>query len=520
MADYDHALSIPSGPAGQAQRAKIVDEAVTYLKDLDNAEFNLQPIVRNRMAKLLMTKGDFAGAKELFQTVIDKKGITPEPDPFQQYEARYFSTVCDLEAGKLDEARKRLADLLKWQKENLKGEEAQKGVSAAADMMQYRIHMAAAEAERKAGREEQAKKGEAAAVEVLMKLAERPDLKGIIFDQLVERMQLTGSMKDLDTLVLKALVQKGIAERDRPATEKADEKLLNRGVDAARELVARKGTKSVDEKTAESADLLIPTFLERLGKKVEAANAYLDFIQKYPNSPQREAAFNSAGTLIVMDLRRGPDKGEKAVVDVWNRFLPVAIEKPFNRTALAYDYAERLRAEQKYKEAADYYGRVPPNDPHYNSAVYMRMVSLYSLLMQSTPVEGGGVKWVVQGEQRKALAAEVLKVADQAKKLAADAMAKAPDDKERARQQLKVAGSTLTTAEVAAGEQNDPQRTLQALAQFEAEVKGLPGSQDMLNRALFLRVKSLMGAERYDEATQALVGLLEKSGGRQGHGEA
>src|SRR4051812_2823063 len=156
MADYDHALSIPSGPAGQAQRAKIVDEAVTYLKDLDNAEVTLQPIGRNRMAKLLMTKGDFAGAKELFQTVIDKKGITPEPAPFQQYEARCFSTVCDLEAGKLDEARKRLADLLKWQKENLKGEEAQKGVSAAADMMQYRIHMAAAEAERKAGREEQA----------------------------------------------------------------------------------------------------------------------------------------------------------------------------------------------------------------------------------------------------------------------------------------------------------------------------------------------------------------------------
>ena len=74
MADYDHALSIPSGPAGQAQRAKIVDEAVAYLKELDNAEFNLQPIVRNRMAKLLMTKGDFAGAKELFQTVINEHG--------------------------------------------------------------------------------------------------------------------------------------------------------------------------------------------------------------------------------------------------------------------------------------------------------------------------------------------------------------------------------------------------------------------------------------------------------------
>jgi hypothetical protein len=516
MADYDHALSIPSGPAGQAQRAKIADEAIAYLKDLDNAEFNLQPIVRNRMAKLLMTKGDFAGAKELFQTVINKKGIVPEPDAFQQYEARYFSTVCDLEAGNLDAARKGLADLLKWQKENLKGEEAQKGVSAAADMMQYRIHMAAADADRKAGRVEQARKGEAAAVEVLMKLAERPDLKPIIFDQLVERMQLTGSMKDLDTLVLRALVQKGVAERDRPATEKADEKLLNRAIEAARELVARKGTKGVDDRTAESADLLIPTYLERLGKKVEAANAYLDFIQKYPNSPQREAAFNSAGTLIILDLRRGPNKGDKAVADVWTRFLPVAIGKPFNRAALAFDYAERLRAEQKYQEAADYYGRVPKDDPRHVSAAYQRMLALYSLLTQSVKQGAEPAHWAVQGEQRQALAAEVLRAAEQAKKLAADALAKAADANERTRHQFKIAGCTLTIAEVAAGEQNDPQRTLEALAQFEDEVKGVPGTQDMLNRGLFLRVKSLMGAGRSGDATRALIGLLEKSGGQEG----
>jgi hypothetical protein len=465
-----------------------------------------------------MAKGDYAAAKELFQSVVDRKGLTPEPDPSQQYEARYFSAVCDVETGNLDAARKSLADLLKWQKENLPGgDEVQKGVAAAADMMQYRIHMAAAEAERKAGRAEQARKAEASAVEVLMKLSERPDLRPIIFDQLVERMQLTGGMKELDTLVLRALVQKGVAETGRPAAEKADDKLLSRAVEAARELAARKGTKGVDARLAESAELLVPTFQERLGKKVEAANAYLDFLQKYPNSDQLDAAFNGAGNLIVMDLRRGPDRGNKEVVDVWTRFLPIAIEKPFNRTGLAFDLAERRRAEQKFKEAADYYARVPQDDPRFVSAKYLQMVSLYSLLMQSTPgANGGSAQWAVAGEQRKALAAEVLRLADQAKQLAAAAMAKAADDKERARQQLRVAGSTLTIAEVAAGEQNDPQRTLKALEQFEAEVKGLPGGQDMLNRALFLRIKSLMGAERYDEATRALVGLLEKSGGQQG----
>jgi hypothetical protein len=517
MADYYHALSIPAGPGGAAQRAKIADEGIKYLKDLDSADYNVQPVVRNRIAKLNMAKGDYAAAKEVFQTVIDKKGLTPEPDASQQYEARYFSAVCDVDMGNLDAARKDLADLLKWQKENLPNtEDVQKGVAAAADMMQYRIHMAAAEADRKAGREEQARKGEAAAVEVLMKLAERPELKSIIMDQLVERTQITGSMQGLDTLLLRALVQKGITDRDRPASEKADDKVLTRAVEAARELSSRKGTKGVDERLAESADLLVPTFLERLGKKVKAADAYLKFLEKYPNSPQRETAFNNAGALIVMDLRRGPDKGSKEVVDVWTRFLPIAIGPPFNRTGLAFDLAERRRAEQKYKEAADFYGRVPANDPRYVSAKYLQMVSLYSLLMQSAPGDKGGSQWAVQGEQRKQLAAEVLRLAEEAKKLAQGAMAKAADDKDRARQQLKVAGATLTMAEVAAGEQNDPKRTLDALAQFETEVKGLPGSQDMLNRALFLRIKSLMGSGQYDEATRSLVALLEKTGGQQG----
>lgn len=506
MADYYYVLSLPKGPAGAQDRAKIADAAIAYLKEMDTPDYGVQPVVRNRAAKLLMAKGDFAGAREVFQTVIDKKDLKPEPDPFQQYEARYFSGVCELATGNLDAARKSLADLLKWQKENLpKDAEVQKGVGAAADMMQYRIHMAVADAERKAGREDAARKGEAAAVEVLMKLAERPDLRPIIFDQLVERMELKGSIKDLDTLVLRALVQKGVAERDRPADQTADERVLARAIEAAQALVARRGSKGVEDRTVESAEFLIPTFLERSGRKVEAANAYLDFIAKHKQSLQREAAFNSAGALIVMDLRRGPDKGNNEVVDVWTRFLPVAIEKPFNRTDLAFDYAERLRAEEKYKEAADYYGRVPESDPRRLSAMYLRTVSLYSLLLQSPP-----------GDARRQLAAEVVRLAEQTKKLAADAMANATDDKDRARHQLKVAGATLTIAEVTAGEQNDPQKTLKALEQFEDEVKGLPGSQDMLNRGLFLRIKSLMGAERYDDATRALVALLEKSGGQQG----
>ena len=55
-----------------------------------------------------MAKADYAAAKETFQTVIDNKDLKPPADAFQQYEARYFSAVCDLEAGNVDAARQAL----------------------------------------------------------------------------------------------------------------------------------------------------------------------------------------------------------------------------------------------------------------------------------------------------------------------------------------------------------------------------------------------------------------------------
>lgn len=518
MADYFLALSIHSGTAGGEQRAKVVDGAVQFLKEFDNEDTGVQAAVRNRIAKLLMTKGDYPGAKEAFKSVVEKKGLKPEPDAFQQYEARYFTAVCDLLGGNVDAARKALAELLKWQQANLPNTpDVRKGISAAAEMMQYRIHMAVAQAAKAAGNAADASKAEDAAVEVLMKLnAERPELRPIIYEQLVERLGATRDLKTLDPLMLQALVQKGIAERDKADADKADPQVLNRAIEAAQELTRRKGAKGVTDQNAETAELLVPTFLEKLGRKVEAARGYLDFIEKHPASAQREAAFNSAGSLIVTDLRRGPDKGNKDVVEVWTRFLPIAINPPFNRLALAFDYAERLRADKEYRKAADVYARVPADDPRFVAAKYLRMVSLYSLLQQATPGQGGAARYVVQGEQRKQLAAEVLAAADEAKKLATDALAKAKDETDKSRLQLRIAGTTLTTAEVAAGEQNDPQRTLSALAQFEQEVKGMPGAQEMLNRALFLRVKSLMGAGRYDDATRTLVALLEKTGGQQG----
>jgi hypothetical protein len=145
------------------------------------------------------------------------------------------------------------------------------------------------------------------------------------------------------------------------------------------------------------------------------------------------------------------------------------------------------------------------------------MVSLTSLLDARGKAEGNKRgEYVVTGDARKQLVADIQKLAAQVKQLAGDAMAKAATPAEKARHQARVANTTLTIAELAAGEQNDPKATLAGLANFEREVEGLADAKDMLNRALFLRVKSFMGAGQYNEATNALVSLLDKTGGQAG----
>ena len=88
------------------------------------------------------------------------------------------------------------------------------------------------------------------------------------------------------------------------------------------------------------------------------------------------------------------------VVAVWKRFLPVAINPPFNYSQYAYDYADRLRLDKQYREAAGYYGRVPAGDPRHASAKYFQMVSMFSLLFD-TKAENGRKVPAVQGPERQ-----------------------------------------------------------------------------------------------------------------------
>ena len=511
MADYMRAIATP--PEDEDKRKKIAADAITFLSDHDNEDSGVQPTVRLRIGQLHMAAGDFAKAKEVLATVIAGQ-TKPAPNAFQVNEARTFSVLSDLQSGDLQAARKGLAEMEQWQQANLpKDEDTQKRVAAADDMIRYRITQAEAELAQGPAK----KTAEDAALAILMKLSKDPNLQPIIFEQLVERVVQNRPVKGMEPLLLQAVLQKALSEVQKGPDAKLDDKAmanLAKGVEAAREMVSRKGQPGIEDNRVEWAALMIPTFLQRAGKKVEAAAAYIDFIQQFPQSQERQGAFNEAGRLIIVDLRQDPaKKGDAAVAAVYERFLPIAINPPYNRKDLAWDYAQRLREAKKYDEAVKYYAMVPPNDPKRLAADYLRMIALVGLLDQQGPDK----KPVLQGPARQQTAAQVLQLSETIRKAALAKAAAAKDEKTRIFEQTRAAGSVLTAAEIAAEEQKDPKRVLEVLATFEKDFQKVPNFKDMRKEALFRRVSAYMANGQYDQATKTLTTLLA-GGGQEGQG--
>ena len=97
-------------------RKAMADETITALREFDTPDVNVPPDpatknpgtnvqakVRNMIAKLQMAAGDYKEAKASFFFVYSDlaKGAAPTPLATEQYEARYFSVVCDILNGDL-----------------------------------------------------------------------------------------------------------------------------------------------------------------------------------------------------------------------------------------------------------------------------------------------------------------------------------------------------------------------------------------------------------------------------------
>jgi tetratricopeptide (TPR) repeat protein len=499
MSDYYVALSIDKS---DPRRKEIATAATDFLAEFDNPQSEVQPLVRNRMAKLFMLAGNYDKARALFDSVADGTDVTPPPDVAMQYEARYFAAVCDVLARKPDAALKSLANLVAWQKGTLKDERSQKGAAAAAAMLEYRIHslaatMATDDAAKKAANEK--------AVKVLLALVrERPELQGIIFEQIAGRLPDNPDVKTLDPLLLQAMVRRGEDERLKPDDQPIDKPVIERAIAAARELIARKGKGGVDEKTVETSTLLVAFFLDKLDRPADAAVAFLNFVQQYPKSANAKLALDNAQALVARLRKEAID--DPATIKAYETFLSVAIGPPFNRTEFAFEWARRLQLNAKYADAVEFYRKVPDEDPRKLSARFYEMVALQQQL--DTPSTAG--------IDRPRIVNEVQRLAADVGNAAKAQLAAAQNDKDKLAARSLLVRTTLLAADVARREQKDPKRTLELLADFEKQAEGLPNQADLLGSVLFARVQSHMALGQNNEATDTLVRLLKTMPGGEG----
>lgn len=507
MVDYYLALSMDKA---DGKRKVIADEAIEFLKQYDVEDYaNTRATVRNRIAKLQLAKGDYPAAKDTFATVADDKGEL-KPDVAQVYEAKYFTIVADLLARKFDTAQKELDDLSAWQKANLPADKtAQDGAAAAAAMMQFRIYSGRAEA---ASGDADQKKFNDQAILVLTQLQrDRPELRGIISEQLAGRLPDNPDLKTTDPLLLQALIQKGEGERLKPDGQEVDKKILERAIAAGREYVSRKGQSGIDTAMVDNVALLIPFFEEKLDRRIEAGNAFLDYAQKYAlNEKNAEIAMGNAQAIIGELRKESPE--DTAVVALYERFLPMAIGKPFQRYEFAFEYARRLQLNGKFKEAAEFYALVPESDKRLFTARFYNMIALKQML------DDANLK--LDGAARTKTLSQLQNLAAQVNAAAQARLPKAATNEEKLDLRSKLSRTTLLAADVARREQKEPKKAVELLTGFEELIQGLPNESDLIGEALFIRVNSYMSLGQTDEATRNLVALLNAKPGNEGAGIA
>ena len=96
---------------------------------------------------------------------------------------------------------------------------------------------------------------------------DRPELRAVIFEQLVKSLPEDARPESLDVLMLRALVQQGVAEQLKPAGTAFDRKAVTRAIAAAKELLLRKGKEGVEPELLDEVAIALPQLYEKLGTR-------------------------------------------------------------------------------------------------------------------------------------------------------------------------------------------------------------------------------------------------------------
>ncbi len=501
MADYYRAMSFP---AGDPKRAQIVDAAVEGLAEFDATDSQIQPIVRLRIGKLQMVKGDYAAAKRVLQSVAmnPQKQIEPAPDVLQQYEARYFMAVCDLLSRNADATAAAMQDLSSWEDTNLPQDpRVRDGAKSALAMLSYRLDMLRSEV---AGAGDDAAKQTARqrANATLQQLAkDRPELRAVIFEQLTKSLPEDARPESLDVLMLKALVQQGVAEQLKAEGTAFDRKAITRAIAAAKELIARRSKEGVEPELLDEVAIALPQFYEKLGQDAEAARAYLDYVQSSTNSANGPAAMQNA--LAAIGRMKVADPQSAEAEGLLDRALPLAVNR-FGRRELAYDLGRRLQRSGKYPEAVAAYRLVSESDKRWLTARFFQLQAM------KQDLDANGAKLEKNARLKQVMA--IRDLAEDVRKRSGEARAGGGADAQRyalieAKTRVILAGVLGDT---------DPAQAIEQLDGFEKSVVGVSGEDELVAEALFIRVNSQMAVGKNAEATASLLQLLQTKGGDQG----
>ncbi|MGA2499808.1 MAG: hypothetical protein ABSH20_18890, partial [Tepidisphaeraceae bacterium] len=476
------------------------------------------------LGKLFMVAGPetIGQAKNKFEEVLKSQKASWG----QKFEAVYFSAVTDLFDGKPAEARKGKAAVEAWLKANppqgdaKTAEETRKGVEAAIDMLEYRI--ISYEADKSAGPARE--KANTDAIAVLDKLAKnRPDLEGIINEQMMAKLPDNPDIKSLNNRLLHALASRGNDELTKPEGQPADKHALELAAAAARELIARSGKEGVTPDDVESSMLLLAYLQLKLDKPAESANTFLDFVRQYPRSQYLSGAFENAMSLAAKLKREQPEA--RSTQEIYTRFLDVATAPPFNhkefnleyaqlmlRRNLAameadYDNAKREAMMAQCRKAAALCAAVSNDEKHAIYAKFNEMMAFDQLIdldTKSKETPGWMARMQALAGEINALVGKELPgaTAEQAKIL-----------------RIHKVQSSLLVANLAKHLEGDSRKAgmeqaLSLLANFEKDVEGMPNADALLGEVRFLRVTFLMSLGRAPEALSDLQKFIETAGDR------
>lgn len=507
-ANAAYGLALSYDKAAVDKRTQVCKDAIVSLHDFEE---NPAVAVQAQLitAKLAMVMGGDEGyklAKDYFKKVIDAQG---KDVVGQQYQARYFSLVADVLAHKPDEAAKGLPDLKQWQETNLPKDAAtQKGADAAYSMLEYRVLASKADAAADAATKE---KVNADAVAVLMDLvAKRPDLRSVIFEQVMGKIPDKPKLAELNPLLLEALVTRGIDALQHKTPEKEDSKNIQMAADAAREIVRRKGQPGIAAEQVDMSAYSIGIFEEKIGtapdlnpderrtNQADAAEAFVAYVKNFGANPVRvENSLDHALPLLVQ-LRKD-DANNDRVNKIYDEALDVSLFKA-NRTSLAYVYGLRRIELQDYANARKGFALVKSDNPQVEiMRRYYQMVCDNELSNKAD-----------QPAQKKMYADEIQKLNGEVTPLL-DAQITALKS-EPAKQVLYLRTKVkmdLIAADVARANKQ-PDTVLSVLTGFEDRIKALPAEErnQLLGQALFLRVNALMATNKTQQAIAEVQKLV------------